>query len=125
MSKQTRFETAQEFKVAAKAYCDNPDIMTVYTKDGPIEAQAMTFDAISEALGWNGGRQSLYDQAKRGDDFAEVVDYIRGRLRTYWSGQGAVGNQGFATFMLSCLGEIPVKKIEVSEKVTDSGGDDW
>ena len=116
--------TAEEFKQAIKDYCDEPGIMVVYTKDGQIECQAMTFDAIAQSLGWS-GRQGIYDQEQHGDDYKEAIEYMRGRMRTYWTGQGAVGNQGFATFMMNCLGEVPAQKLEVSSKVTDTGGHDW
>lgn len=108
------YKTPEEFKQAVDDYMDSPDVITVYTKDGPKEGQAMCADAIAVSLGFS-GRQGIYDQRKRGPEWAEVVEHFRRRCRIYWRVQGQVGNSGFATWILSSFDD----KADLSECNTD------
>ena len=72
-----KYKTADELFVAVKDYCDNPPLREYKYKHDTYEVPCMTFDALADALGYRGGRQSIYDQAKRGPEFSEVVEYAR------------------------------------------------
>ena len=106
------YQTPEDFRKAYKAYLENPKLITVYTKDGPIDAAVMNYDGVAVELGFS-SRQGIYDQAKRkGEGWKEVVQEFKSDIKAFWYAYGSVGNSGFANFVLSVMGEVPTTKVD-------------
>ena len=101
------YQTPDDFRKAYKAYLKSPKIITVWTKDGPTDAAIMNYDGVAVELGFS-SRQGIYDQAKRkGEGWKEVVEEFKSEMKAFWYAYGGVGNSGFATWVLSVMGEKP------------------
>lgn len=107
-----KYKTPDDLHKAIKEYCDNPPLKEYRYKNDVYEAPCMTFDALADGIGFKYGRQAIYDQENRGEEFAKVVEYARSRIRSYWAMAGEHGNASFANYMLSCMGEVATSKVD-------------
>ena len=98
-----KYKTPEDLKQAIDAYFENPTVHTMVYKNDIYEVPELTMEAIAHGLGFM-TRQALYNIEKDREEFAETIEYIREKVRTYWQMHGAHGNAAFAQFMLVNLG---------------------
>lgn len=129
-----KYDTPEKFKAAIQAYFDDPETITIkYKHDEYLEQPLMTFDAIARGIGL-ASRQSLYDYRRRGsrkEEYGEVVAWMQGKLKDYWTAQGQNGNATFAQWFLSLLNRENEKvsfedcgtELEKARKLIDSASE--